>query len=184
MKGASAASTGRESYTSNMVYKLQLFIQEINGSLEETAQQVISTLPRLLKEVESLEEDARTIKTELSKAKKSLVTEDEGVTAVETLTQMHAIKERMESFYKSAHEVGSGNEVVSESEGGTSTGKTGTSENIDEIVARINALNQQLQESGDSITSSSPDIPEPSKGSDGSGQDNHHENHQDNHQET
>lgn len=159
-----------------MVYKLQLFIQEINGSVEETAQQVISTLPRLLKEVESLEEDARIIKAELSKAKKDLVSEDEGVKAVETLAQMHAVKERMESFYKSVHEMGNENETVSESEAGTSTTKTGTSENIDEIVARINALNQQLQESGDSVTSSSPDIPEASKGSDGSGpQDNYQE---------
>ena len=39
------------------------------------------------------------------------------------------------------------------------------SENIDDIVARINALNQQLIESGDSITSS-PDFLEASKGSD------------------
>lgn len=150
-----------------MVYKLQLFIQEINGSLEETAQQVISTLPRLLKEVEALEDDARAIKTELAKARKNLNPDRAAIETVERLTRMHAIKEKMELYYKSAHDLGVGNDI-SESEA-TSKG----SENIDEIVARINALNQQLLESGESVTSS-PDIMESSaKGSD-EGKDSSH----------
>lgn len=157
-EGNDAASTSKESYTSNMIYKLQLFIQEINGSLEETAQQVIATLPRLLKEVESLEDDARTIKAELARAKDELATDSESAAAIEKLTAMHSIKERMELYYKSAHDSGNGNEV-SESEAPSIK----SSENINDIIARISALNQQLQESeSDSITSS-PDILESSK---------------------
>ena len=98
---AEAKSASRESYTSSMVYKLQLFIQEINGSLEETAQHVISTLPRLLSEVESLEDDAHSIKADLNKAKKSLAVDQDNASTVEKLTRMHAIKERMELYYKS-----------------------------------------------------------------------------------
>ncbi|XP_015784942.1 conserved oligomeric Golgi complex subunit 7 [Tetranychus urticae] len=55
----------RENYASNIVYKLQLFIQEINQSLEETALSVIGNLPKLNRDIDVLCEQARTFKNDL-----------------------------------------------------------------------------------------------------------------------
>ncbi|XP_015784941.1 conserved oligomeric Golgi complex subunit 7-like [Tetranychus urticae] len=61
----SAPKENRENYASNIVYKLQLFIQEINQSLEETALSVIGNLPKLNRDIDVLCEQARTFKNDL-----------------------------------------------------------------------------------------------------------------------
>lgn len=48
----------REAYTATLVTKLQRYIQEANRSLEETSQQAVANLPRVLRDVETLKQEA------------------------------------------------------------------------------------------------------------------------------
>ena len=48
----------REAYTATLVTKLQRYIQEVNRSLEETSQQAVTNLPRVLRDVETLKQEA------------------------------------------------------------------------------------------------------------------------------
>jgi phage shock protein A len=57
------ADGNRENHATGLVYKLQLFLQEINSSLEETAEQVIRSLPFVMKQAEALDEEIQTLKT-------------------------------------------------------------------------------------------------------------------------
>lgn len=41
-----------------MVTKLQLYVQQINGALEETSQSVLSSLPRILRDTQLLQQEA------------------------------------------------------------------------------------------------------------------------------
>lgn len=88
-----------ENHAAGLVYKLQLFLQEINHSLEETAQQVIRSLPFVLKQAESLEDELQSardclalIKTEMAAMK--------GTAEVEDMKRLHVAVTNMQLFLK------------------------------------------------------------------------------------
>lgn len=93
--GSDAAN--KESYASNLVYKLQLIVQEINGSLEETAQQVIYNLPKVLQEAELLQDDANNLKQELTTVRQQMSEMNEStLQTLETLKVSNSVKQRMD----------------------------------------------------------------------------------------
>ncbi|RWS14030.1 conserved oligomeric Golgi complex subunit 7-like isoform X2 [Dinothrombium tinctorium] len=101
-----AAIANRESHASNIVYKLQLFVQEINSSLEETAQQVIHNLSKTTREVETLQEEAALMKSEISKMKEGLIKiEQSSNKAMDNLIAIDKIKTRMQDNCKALQEV-------------------------------------------------------------------------------
>lgn len=88
-----------ENHAAGLVYKLQLFLQEINQSLEETAQQVIRSLPFVLKQTESLEDELQSardglalIQTEMSAMRGSAEAED--------MKRLHVAVNNMQLFLK------------------------------------------------------------------------------------
>lgn len=58
-------SDNKENFVSNIVYKLQLFVQEINQSLEESAQSVINNVTKFNREVDRLRQEADDFKQDL-----------------------------------------------------------------------------------------------------------------------
>lgn len=82
----------RESHASGLVYKLQLFLQEINNSLEETAHVVIRSLPFVLKQAESLEEEVHVLK----KTTAQMHAELHGVQDSESVEQIRSLYHHME----------------------------------------------------------------------------------------
>lgn len=86
----------RESHASAVVYRLQLFIQEINKSLEETAHSVIRTLPLVLRQAEQLEDQVQC----LAPIVKKLESEAKGLQdneSLERVRSMHEVVEKMKS---------------------------------------------------------------------------------------
>lgn len=77
----------RENHASGLVYKLQLFLQEINNSLEETAQQVIRSLPFVMKQAEALDEEIQTLRTKTDQitAQLSAMHESESADRIKSL---------------------------------------------------------------------------------------------------
>uniref|UniRef100_A0A2P2I5Q8 Conserved oligomeric Golgi complex subunit 7 n=2 Tax=Hirondellea gigas TaxID=1518452 RepID=A0A2P2I5Q8_9CRUS len=55
-----------QQHASSLVMRLQLAIQEVNTSLEDTSQQVLSGLPRVVRDVESLGQEASLVKTQMA----------------------------------------------------------------------------------------------------------------------
>jgi len=87
---ADAVNSNKETHASNLVYKLQLFVQEINGSLEETAQKVIYNLPKVMKDAEALQDQADELKAVMGKVKNELVSLDkESLAATENIKAIH-----------------------------------------------------------------------------------------------
>lgn len=80
------------------MYKLQLFVQEINGSLEEASQQVIHRLPQVLKSSEDLEQESQDLQNELHHVKSLLEGVDRGSgEALMRLKVLNDQKEKLES---------------------------------------------------------------------------------------
>lgn len=47
-----------QAFVGSMVTKLQLYVQQVNGALEETSQSVLSSLPRILRDTQLLQQEA------------------------------------------------------------------------------------------------------------------------------
>lgn len=55
-----------------MVTKLQLYVQQINGALEETSQSVLSSLPRILRDTHLLQQEATALQDKMVVVKQEI----------------------------------------------------------------------------------------------------------------
>ena len=94
--------------------QLQLLLQEINQSLEETAHQVIRSLPFVLKQAESLEEELQEVRREISAMKADVGSRSD---AVQRMQVTHDTLERLRSCLESSkRREGKAGAVVQESD--------------------------------------------------------------------
>ena len=91
----------KESYASTILYRLQVMIQEVDSSLEETSRQIMKELPKLLSQAESLEENANFVKNQVedlnSKLHELISHDNESSQLIEKLKELHFEKERLSS---------------------------------------------------------------------------------------
>jgi len=89
----------------NLVFKLQLLVQEVNNSLEETAQQMIHNLPKVMRETESLEKDSIVLREQMQNIKQKLnKIENESSKSMQTLISIDIVKKRMQETSKALQE--------------------------------------------------------------------------------
>ncbi|XP_037024484.1 conserved oligomeric Golgi complex subunit 7 [Bradysia coprophila] len=56
----------KEIFVSNLVSKMQLYVQQLNSALEDTSQQVLSAIPKIMKDAQNLQNAAVSLKTQMS----------------------------------------------------------------------------------------------------------------------
>ncbi|XP_039249677.2 conserved oligomeric Golgi complex subunit 7-like [Styela clava] len=66
------AQNKRDVYAATLVTKLQVFIQEVNKSLEEMSVQVVNSMPRVLRDVEALKQEASYLKQQMQQVKEDI----------------------------------------------------------------------------------------------------------------
>lgn len=95
----------KESIATNVVFKLQLLVQEVNNSLEETAQQMIHNLPKVMRETETLQKDSFVLREEMKTIKQKLnQIESESSKSMQTLINIDVVKRRMQETCKALQE--------------------------------------------------------------------------------
>lgn len=52
--------------------KLQLYVQQVNSALEETSQSVLSSLPRVLRDSQLLQQEALALKEKMTSVKQEI----------------------------------------------------------------------------------------------------------------
>lgn len=52
--------------------KLQLYVQQVNGALEETSQSVLSSLPRVLRDTQLLQQEALALREKMVVVKEEI----------------------------------------------------------------------------------------------------------------
>lgn len=57
---------------SSLVSKLQLYVQQVNSALEETSQQVLASMPRIMVDAQNLQTEASQLKSKMAEIQKDI----------------------------------------------------------------------------------------------------------------
>ncbi|XP_075421757.1 conserved oligomeric Golgi complex subunit 7 isoform X3 [Ascaphus truei] len=94
-----------DSHAATLVMKLQLFIQEVNNSVEESSHQALQNMPRVLRDVEALKQEAAFLKEQMILVKEDLKKfEQDTAQSMQVLVEMDKVKSRMQLAAESLQE--------------------------------------------------------------------------------
>ncbi|XP_046623336.1 conserved oligomeric Golgi complex subunit 7 [Neodiprion virginianus] len=95
----------KDAFVSSLVMKLQLYVQQVNGALEETSQSVLSGLPRVLRDTQVLQQEALLLREKMVAVKQEIakVENDTGLSMV-TLERIDRIKTDLQTAKQGLHE--------------------------------------------------------------------------------
>ncbi|CAL4066157.1 unnamed protein product, partial [Meganyctiphanes norvegica] len=90
------AQQNRDQYASSLVMRLQLAIQEVHNSLEENSQQVVNSLPRVVRDIESLGHEVSVLKNQMNSVRQDIEkVEKNTASSMETLVKLDSLKGRL-----------------------------------------------------------------------------------------
>ncbi|XP_018407840.1 PREDICTED: conserved oligomeric Golgi complex subunit 7 [Nanorana parkeri] len=86
-----------DAHAATLVMKLQLFIQEVNNSVEESSHQALQNMPRVLRDVEALRQEAAFLKEQMILVKEDIKKfEQDTAQSMQVLVVMDKVKSRMQ----------------------------------------------------------------------------------------
>ncbi|XP_011299070.1 conserved oligomeric Golgi complex subunit 7 isoform X1 [Fopius arisanus] len=95
----------KDAFVSSLVMKLQLYVQQVNGSLEETSQSVLSSLPRILRDTQLLQQEALALKDKMATVKQEIAkVEKDTALSMTALEKMARVKTELQVAKQSLHE--------------------------------------------------------------------------------
>ncbi|XP_012250674.2 conserved oligomeric Golgi complex subunit 7 [Athalia rosae] len=99
------AQENKDAFVSSLVMKLQLYVQQVNGALEETSQSVLSGLPRVLRDTQVLQQEALLLREKMVAVKQEIakVEKDTGLSMV-NLERIDRIKTDLQTAKQGLHE--------------------------------------------------------------------------------
>uniref|UniRef100_A0AAR2LTV6 Conserved oligomeric Golgi complex subunit 7 n=1 Tax=Pygocentrus nattereri TaxID=42514 RepID=A0AAR2LTV6_PYGNA len=97
-KVAQQEAPGRaDAHAATLVMKLQLFIQEVNNSIEESSIQALQNMPRVLRDIEALKQEASFLKDQMIMVKEDIKKfEQDTVQSMQVLVEIDQVKSRMQ----------------------------------------------------------------------------------------
>ncbi|NXH21921.1 COG7 protein, partial [Bucco capensis] len=94
-----------DAHAATLVMKLQLFIQEVNNAVEESSQQALQNMPRVLREVEVLRQEAAFLKEQMILVKEDIKKfEEDTAQSMQVLVEIDRVKSRMQLAAESLQE--------------------------------------------------------------------------------
>uniref|UniRef100_A0A1B6JSV6 Conserved oligomeric Golgi complex subunit 7 n=2 Tax=Homalodisca liturata TaxID=320908 RepID=A0A1B6JSV6_9HEMI len=122
-----------------MVKKLQLYVQQVNNALEETSQQVLQSLPRIMRDSEMLHQEAVTLRDRMQSVRQEIakVEKDTGE-AMATLERLDIAKTRLQSSKEALHEADNWTVLAADIE------EVFESNNIEQIASKLVSMQQSL----------------------------------------
>uniref|UniRef100_W5KXJ4 Conserved oligomeric Golgi complex subunit 7 n=1 Tax=Astyanax mexicanus TaxID=7994 RepID=W5KXJ4_ASTMX len=97
-KVAQQEAPGRaDAHAATLVMKLQLFIQEVNNSIEESSIQALQNMPRVLRDIEALKQEASFLKDQMTMVKEDIKKfEQDTLQSMQVLVEIDQVKSRMQ----------------------------------------------------------------------------------------
>ncbi|KAL8174937.1 UNVERIFIED_CONTAM: Golgi transport complex subunit 7 [Gekko kuhli] len=94
-----------DAHAATLVMKLQLFIQEVNKAVEETSHQALQSMPRVLREVEALRQEAGFLKEQMVLVREDIQRlEEDTAQSMQVLVELDQVKSRMQLAAESLQE--------------------------------------------------------------------------------
>lgn len=89
----------------SLVAKLQLYVQRVNNSLEETSHQLLLSLPKIMRDTKNLQEEALTLKHKMSTVHNEIlqIEHDTGST-IKKIEQLDNLKTQFQTAKQALHE--------------------------------------------------------------------------------
>ncbi|XP_076681103.1 conserved oligomeric Golgi complex subunit 7 isoform X2 [Andrena cerasifolii] len=99
------AQENKDAFVSSLVMKLQLYVQQVNGALEETSQSVLSSLPRVLRDTQLLQQEALALREKMVAVKQEIEeVEKNSASSMATLERIDRIKTDLQIAKQGLHE--------------------------------------------------------------------------------
>lgn len=128
-----------DAHASNLVMKLQLFIQEVNNALEETSNQTVNNIPRVMREIENIRHDASLLKEQMTLVKEDIrVVEENTAQSMKMLMEIDTVKSRMQDASRALQEADNWTVLSSDVD------KVFQSGDVKAIAAKLEGMNRSL----------------------------------------
>ncbi|XP_037793470.1 LOW QUALITY PROTEIN: conserved oligomeric Golgi complex subunit 7-like [Penaeus monodon] len=133
------AHQNRDHYASSQVLRLQLAIQEVNNALEETSQQVMASLPRVLRDIESLGHEVAVLKNQMKSVRQDIEKVEHNTAAsMQTLVKLDSLKGKISASSQALREADNWTTLSTDIEEVMDSG------DIDAIASKLVALQNCL----------------------------------------
>ncbi|XP_033122594.1 conserved oligomeric Golgi complex subunit 7-like [Anneissia japonica] len=129
----------RDAYAATCVMKLQLFIQEVNNSIEESSQQAIQNLPRVLRDIESVKQEATFLKEQMKLVKSDIQKVEEDTSqSMKMLLEIDNVKSRMQAASEALQQADNWTTLM------VDVDEVFLSKDVNAIASKLGAMQQSL----------------------------------------
>lgn len=88
-----------------LVMKLQLYVQQVNNSLENSSQQVLASLPKIMRDAKVLQEEALVLKEKMGQVKQEIVQiEEDTRKSINSIEKLDKMKNKLTIAKQGLHE--------------------------------------------------------------------------------
>lgn len=95
----------QNNYTMGLVMKLQLYVQQVNNSLESSSQQVLASLPKIMRDSKLLQQEALVLKEKMGQIKQEIVQiEQDTRKSIDSIEKLDKLKNKLEVAKQGLHE--------------------------------------------------------------------------------
>ncbi|ELT88100.1 hypothetical protein CAPTEDRAFT_161050 [Capitella teleta] len=131
--------SSQDQYATTLVMKLQMFIQEVNNLIEESCLQSVNNLPRVMRELEALKQEAVLLQDQMKMIKFDIQkVEQDTSQSMLTLLKLDTVKTRMKDASEALQEADNWTSLLSGLDDIYESG------NVNEIAAKLVGLQQSL----------------------------------------
>lgn len=134
------AQENRDAFVSSLVMKLQLYVQQVNGAVEDTSHQVLQSLPRVMRDTEVLLQEALSLQNMMQSVRQEIVkVEQDTGQSIASLERIDKIKSNLQAARQALHEADNWTVLASDLEEVFESG------NVESICAKLVSMQQSLQ---------------------------------------
>lgn len=89
----------------SLVMKLQLYVQQVNNSLEETSHNILASMPKIIRDSKSLQQEALALKEKMEQVREEItkIEEDTGK-SINSIEQLDKMKAKLMDAKQGLHE--------------------------------------------------------------------------------
>ncbi|RUS78612.1 hypothetical protein EGW08_013618 [Elysia chlorotica] len=139
-KNQTDSGVSKDQYAATMVMKLQVFIQEVNNVLEEASQQALQNLPRVVRELGAVKQEASLLQDQMRTVKHDIQkVEQDTAQSMQALLKLDRIKSRMKTTADALKEADNWTTLSADMD------EVFQSQNVDDITKKLTGMQQSLQ---------------------------------------
>ncbi|KAK9878962.1 hypothetical protein WA026_003781 [Henosepilachna vigintioctopunctata] len=130
----------KENYTVSLVMKLQLYVQQVNNALEQTSQEVLHSLPTIIRNTKHLQEEATALRQKMEMVHDEIIKiERETGKSINIIEELDNTKNQLDIAKQGLHESDNWAILVNDLEDAFDT------KNIEQISNKIYSMQRSLK---------------------------------------